>query len=117
MWTFLFYCLVFVLLSGGGMAAAVLVRGYLDGENSGGGLFGGRSDRRLEVVDQTNVDGRRKLMLVRRDQVEHLIMTGGPIDVVIETNINPYKAGKLESVATVAEARAPRTFGKVAVGD
>ncbi len=26
-------------------------------------------------------------MLVRRDNVEHLIMTGGPVDVVIETGI------------------------------
>jgi formyltetrahydrofolate deformylase len=29
------------------------------------------------------VDGRRRLVLIRRDDVEHLIMTGGPVDVVI----------------------------------
>ena len=28
-------------------------------------------------------------MLIRRDDVEHLIMTGGPVDVVIETGIAP----------------------------
>jgi len=32
-------------------------------------------------------DGRRRLLLIRRDDVEHLVMTGGPIDVVIETGI------------------------------
>jgi hypothetical protein len=33
------------------------------------------------------VDGRRKLVLIRRDNVEHLVMIGGPSDVVIEPNI------------------------------
>ena len=43
--------------------------------------------RRLGVVEAASVDGRRRLVLVRRDNVEHLIMTGGPVDVVIETGI------------------------------
>jgi hypothetical protein len=43
--------------------------------------------RRLGVVEAANVDGRRRLLLVRRDNVEHLIMTGGPVDVLIETGI------------------------------
>ncbi len=50
------------------------------------GLFGAR-ERRLGFVEQASIGGGRKLVLVRRDNVEHLIMTGGPIDVVIETNI------------------------------
>jgi hypothetical protein len=43
--------------------------------------------RRLGVIESTSVDGRRRLLLVRRDNVEHLIMTGGPVDVLIETGI------------------------------
>lgn len=43
--------------------------------------------RRLGVVETAGVDGRRRLVLIRRDNVEHLIMTGGPVDVVIETGI------------------------------
>ncbi|MEO0731028.1 MAG: flagellar biosynthesis protein FliO, partial [Pseudomonadota bacterium] len=31
---------------------------------------------------------RRKLVLIRRDQTEHLIMTGGPVDVLVETGID-----------------------------
>jgi hypothetical protein len=45
--------------------------------------------RRLSVVEASSVDGRRRLVLIRRDNVEHLIMTGGPVDVVIETGIPP----------------------------
>ncbi|MBN8919359.1 MAG: flagellar biosynthetic protein FliO, partial [Rhizobiales bacterium] len=42
---------------------------------------------RLAVIDAALVDGRRRLVLVRRDNVEHLIMIGGPADLVIEQNI------------------------------
>jgi hypothetical protein len=43
--------------------------------------------RRLGVVETASVDGRRRLVLIRRDNVEHLIMIGGPVDMVIETGI------------------------------
>jgi flagellar protein FliO/FliZ len=42
---------------------------------------------RLAVIDFAAVDGRRRLVLVRRDNVEHLIMIGGPTDIVVESNI------------------------------
>ncbi|MEW6643627.1 MAG: flagellar biosynthetic protein FliO [Pseudomonadota bacterium] len=42
---------------------------------------------RLAIIDAMSVDQRRKLVLVRRDNVEHLLMIGGPSDVVIEPNI------------------------------
>lgn len=45
--------------------------------------------RRLGVVESTSIDGRRRLLLVRRDNVEHLIMTGGPVDMLVETGITP----------------------------
>jgi len=32
---------------------------------------------RLAVVDAAAVDGRRRLVLIRRDNVEHLLMIGG----------------------------------------
>jgi Flagellar biosynthesis protein, FliO len=49
-------------------------------------LFQGKV-KRVGLVESTSLDGRRRLVLVRRDNVEHLIMTGGPVDVVIETGI------------------------------
>jgi len=42
---------------------------------------------RLAVIDAAAVDGRRRLVLVRRDNIEHLLMIGGPTDIVVEANI------------------------------
>jgi hypothetical protein len=48
---------------------------------------------RLQVLDAAAVDARRRLVLVRRDGIEHLIMIGGPTDIVIESGISdPSKA-------------------------
>jgi hypothetical protein len=52
----------------------------------GGGARGGRQPR-LAVIDAASVDGRRRLVLIRRDNIEHLLMIGGPSDIVIEPNI------------------------------
>ena len=67
---------------------------------------GGRNRQpRLAVIDSAAVDGRRKLVIIRRDNVEHLLMIGGPTDVVVETNI-------MRSAAAVArEAPAVRVNG------
>ncbi|HSP49996.1 MAG TPA: flagellar biosynthetic protein FliO [Pseudolabrys sp.] len=51
----------------------------------GGGTRGRQP--RLAVIDAATVDGRRRLVLIRRDNVEHLLMIGGPTDVVVEPNI------------------------------
>ncbi len=42
---------------------------------------------RIAVMDSTNVDARRQLILIRRDNVEHLLLVGGPSDLVVEQNI------------------------------
>jgi flagellar protein FliO/FliZ len=42
---------------------------------------------RLGVLDAFAIDARRRLVLIRRDNVEHLIMIGGPNDVLIESEI------------------------------
>jgi flagellar protein FliO/FliZ len=49
---------------------------------------------RLAVIDAAAVDGRRRLVLVRRDNVEHLLMIGGPTDIVVEPNIVRANAGR-----------------------
>ena len=49
------------------------------------GATGGRGRQpRLAVIETSAIDSRRQLWLIRRDNVEHLIMTGGPTDIVIE---------------------------------
>lgn len=52
-----------------------------------GERLGRANDKRLQVVDTATVDGKRKVMIIRRDNVEHVIMTGGPQDLVIESGI------------------------------
>jgi flagellar protein FliO/FliZ len=44
-------------------------------------------NRRLSVVDSVPIDPKRQLLIVRRDNIEHLILTGGPQDVVVESGI------------------------------
>jgi len=81
---------------------------------SGPGLLRGR-DRRLGVVETASVDGHRKLILIRRDAVEHLIMTGGPVDVLIETGIagqQPLGPPLEDVIIARAETRPAPDFSK-----
>src|SRR5690242_5410615 len=63
---------------------AWLVRRF--GANRLGTSTRGRQPR-LAVIDAATVDGRRRLVLIRRDNIEHLLMIGGPTDLVAEPNI------------------------------
>ncbi len=53
---------------------------------------------RLGIVDAFDLDRKRQLVIVRRDNVEHLVMIGGPNDLVIEAQI------------ARAESREPRGY-------
>lgn len=43
--------------------------------------------KRLSISEVMQVDGRRRLVLVRRDNTEHLILLGATTDTVIEHDI------------------------------
>lgn len=122
----LFWLFVTVLLAAGGFALVLGYR-YLQTGDIGITLpnwFAPRPAPRLGVSEQVMVDSRRKLVLVRRDDVEHLILTGGPVDVVIETGIAPPPV--VEGEHFIADGRdnqhepppppvftrQPRTFGQ-----
>jgi hypothetical protein len=47
----------------------------------------GNARKRVQVVDTAMVDAKRQVVIIRRDNVEHLIMTGGPQDLIIESGI------------------------------
>lgn len=47
---------------------------------------GGRQ-RRLDVVEALPLDGKHRLVLLRRDTVEHLVLIGTTADLVIESGI------------------------------
>ncbi len=44
-------------------------------------------ERRLAVVEVLPLDAKRRLILVRRDGVEHLLLAGGGTDLVVETAV------------------------------
>ncbi|MGA7774021.1 MAG: flagellar biosynthetic protein FliO, partial [Pseudolabrys sp.] len=80
---------------------AWLVRRF--GANRLGSTVRGRQPR-LAVIDAATVDGRRRLVLIRRDNIEHLLMIGGPTDLVVEPNI-------VRAVAAREVAREPVRAG------
>jgi flagellar protein FliO/FliZ len=77
---FVAFAVVLVLIG----LTAWLVRRF--GANRLGATARGRQPR-LAVIDAASVDGRRRLVLIRRDNIEHLLMIGGPTDLVVEPNI------------------------------
>jgi hypothetical protein len=115
----LFWFFILVLLAAAGVAAVLAYRTYFGGEgvpvNLSGWLFRQKPEPRLGVTEQAVVDSRRRLVLIRRDGVEHLIMTGGPVDVVIETGIQARQSQEppapAEPVAPVF-ARPARNLGQ-----
>ncbi|OEC97647.1 flagellar biosynthetic protein FliO [Rhizobium sp. YK2] len=82
----------FFLAAGGvGIALLVLIGILWIMRNRAPSPFvrGGKNRQpRLQVLDAAAVDARRRLVLVRRDGIEHLIMIGGPTDIVIESGIS-----------------------------
>jgi flagellar protein FliO/FliZ len=114
--------LVWVLLLGAAIIAGLWsYRVFTSGDTSFSfaWLFPPRPEPRLAVMEHAYVDRTRRLVLIRRDDVEHLIMTGGPVDVVIETGI----AAPDEEIVVMngkdrqepeppVFARKPRSFGQ-----
>ena len=84
-----FYIAAFVFVIALIVLGAWLWRSMLERGISlpGNSLFSGAAEKRIGAIETASIDSRRKLVLIRRDGVEHLIMTGGPVDVVIETGI------------------------------
>ena len=48
----------------------------------------GEQKKRLNIVEILPVDAKRRLILIRRDDKEHLIMLGAERDLLIEQNID-----------------------------
>ncbi|MBR0793617.1 flagellar biosynthetic protein FliO [Bradyrhizobium manausense] len=101
--TFIVAFIVVLALIG---VAAWLVRRFAN-TRLGANTQRGRMPR-LAVIDAAAVDGRRRLVLVRRDNVEHLLMIGGPTDIVVEPNIVRAAAGRDQIPQRPSAAEPPR---------
>lgn len=78
------------------LLALFLVFRFMRSRSTSTFIRGGRNRQpRLAVLDAAAVDARRRLVLIRRDDVEHLILIGGPTDLVVESRIagSPAQAG------------------------
>lgn len=73
-------------------------------------------EKRLGVIETAAVDSKRTLYLIRRDDVEHLVMIGGPVDVLVETGIkgrpHPLNPPHDDVIIAKTEARPPPEYGK-----
>lgn len=69
-----------------------------------------RGKRRLGIVEVASIDARRRLVLVKRDAAEHLLLIGGPNDILIEYGITPVDTDAVGAVPFAdpfADRRAP----------
>src|SRR5262245_20528102 len=98
---FLFAFLLVLALIWGSLYALKRFSGGRLGSPSG---MRGRQPR-LAVIESTMIDARRQLWLIRRDHVEHLIMTGRPTDLGVEPSIvRQTPAGSAREPASMREA-------------
>lgn len=88
--------LVFVLALIGVLAAAARRMGL----GYGSAAKGGR--RRLAVSEVVALDAKRKLVLVRRDDIEHLVVLGPNSETLIESNISEPAASFATAVSKAA---------------
>jgi len=86
------FVLSFVVVIGLIGALAWLLRRYGAGRISAAAGKG-----RLGVVEVTAIDARRRLVLIRRDRVEHLLLLGPTSETVIETGIGAGNAAGSDS--------------------
>lgn len=61
---------------------------------------------RLAIIDTLPVDTKRKLVLLRRDNVEHLVLIGGPSDIVVEPSIVRQRVGQRAGQTTATRPTA-----------
>ncbi|MBT4769906.1 MAG: FliO/MopB family protein [Rhodospirillaceae bacterium] len=72
-----------------------------------GNLSTASTKRRLTLIEQMTLDAKRRLVLVRRDDVEHLILLGPSADLIVETGIAGQELDK--DINPSAETRSAET--------
>jgi Flagellar biosynthesis protein, FliO len=77
-------------------------------------LFGksvrGRKGSRLGISEYYEIDKSRRLVLVRRDDVEHLLLIGGEQDLVVESEIGS-PLMQADTATPIRQAPRPAVFG------
>jgi flagellar protein FliO/FliZ len=68
---------------------------------------GGVRSKRIKVIEVTPLDARRRFVLIRHDDREHLVLIGGPQDLLIDSG----------SPAMEEEPTSPAAGNRAAEGD
>jgi flagellar protein FliO/FliZ len=63
--------------------------------------------RRLAIVEISAVDAKRRLVLVKRDNVEHLLLLGPTSETVVESGITPPESTLQSPASPSAETDSP----------
>ena len=61
----------------------------------------------LALMEVTNLDARRRLVLLRRDDVEHLVILGPASETVVEKNITAVSEEDVAAMKASFEGRRP----------
>lgn len=87
--------IVFIVAGLFGVVALILLLAWVSRRFLGGGRPSRqqsgsplrRRERRLHLVEAASISPRHKLVLVRRDEAEHLLLIGGATELVVESRI------------------------------
>ena len=66
-------------------------------------------EKRLKLVEVMPIDGKRRLILFKRDNVEHLVILGATGETVVETNI------KIPEVSTEPKENPSSDFARALI--
>lgn len=78
----LFAALAFVIALMAGLAYALRRMGLAQ-------TITPKSKSRLKIIETLNLDARRRLAIIQRDDTQHLIILGTNTETLIETNFEP----------------------------
>lgn len=92
------------------LGAFVFLLLILIGSRLFGGRVRGRKGSRLGISEYYEIDKSRRLVLVRRDDQEHLLLIGGAQDLVIESEIGS-PLTTTQSAPPARQAPRPAVFG------
>ncbi|CDO58502.1 hypothetical protein BN1012_Phect288 [Candidatus Phaeomarinobacter ectocarpi] len=79
-----FFALMFVVGLIGGVALLAKRFGLAPGTATGGRA----SKKRLEIVESLNLDTKRRMVIIRRDDREHLVLLGVDSETLVETSFD-----------------------------
>lgn len=86
------FALCFVLSLIGGLALLAKKMGWIHG------VVGyAKPESRLQIVESLSLDTRRRAVIIRRDNVEHLVVLSPTSELLVETNIQKADRDRTET--------------------